>query len=124
MVNGVELIYRPAELILATGAYERPVPFLNWTLPGVMTTGAAQTLVRAYKVAPGKRIVIAGNGPLNLQLAVELVKAGVKVAAVLNQHRSHVSGSGEHCLKLGGFHRNSCVRACAISPNSGCMVCG
>ena len=45
-----------------------------------MTTGAAQTLARAYRVAPGKRVVIAGNGPLNLQLACELVAGGVEVA--------------------------------------------
>ena len=83
MVHGAEVIYRPGELILATGAYERPVPFPRWTLPGVMTTGAAQTLVRAYKVSPGQRVVIAGNGPLNLQLAAEMVRAGVTVAAVL-----------------------------------------
>ena len=103
MVNGVELIYRPAELILATGAYERPVPFLNWTLPGVMTTGAAQTLVRAYKVAPGKRVVIAGNGPLNLQLAVELVRAGVKVAAVLESAPQPRVGQWRTLLKAWRF---------------------
>ncbi len=83
MVDGAETVFRPGQLILATGAYERPVPFDNWTLPGVMTTGAAQTLVRAYKVSPGQKVVIAGNGPLNLQLAVEMVRAGVTVAAVL-----------------------------------------
>ena len=83
MVAGAATLFKPGQLILATGAYERPVPFDNWTLPGVMTTGAAQTLVRSYKVTPGQRVVIAGNGPLNLQLAVEMVRAGVKVAAVL-----------------------------------------
>ena len=82
-VNGAEVIFRPSKLILATGAYERPVPFANWTLPGVMTTGAAQTLVRSYKVSPGMRVVIAGNGPLNLQLAVEMLRAGVKVVALI-----------------------------------------
>ena len=70
MVDGAETLFKPGQLILATGAYERPVPFENWTVPGVMTTGAAQTLVRSYQVTPGRRVVIAGNGPLNLQLAV------------------------------------------------------
>lgn len=83
IVNGREVVYRPRRLLLATGAYERPAPFSGWTLPGVMTTGAAQTLIRAYRVAPGRRVVIAGNGPLNLQLACELISAGVEVAAVL-----------------------------------------
>ena len=70
------------ELIAATGAYESVPPFPGWTLPGVMTTGAAQSLVRAYRVAPGRKVLIAGNGPLNLQLACELVRAGVNVVAV------------------------------------------
>ncbi|WP_114859252.1 FAD-dependent oxidoreductase [Azospirillum brasilense] len=83
VVAGRETVYRPRRLVIASGAYERPAPFADWTLPGVMTTGAGQTLARAYRVAPGKRVVIAGNGPLNLQLACELVEGGVTVAAVL-----------------------------------------
>ncbi len=74
--------YRPAQLILATGAYERPLPVPGWTLPGFMTTGAAQTLGRAYRVAPGQRVLIAGNGPLNLQVAWELARGGVQVVAI------------------------------------------
>ena len=71
----LHLRYR--RLVLATGAAERATPFPGWTLPGVMTTGGAQTLLRAYGVVPGGRIVIAGSGPLNLQLAAALVEAGV-----------------------------------------------
>ena len=52
----------PARVVLATGAYERPWPVPGWTLPGVMTTGAAQTLLRSYGVVAGQRVVIAGNG--------------------------------------------------------------
>jgi NADPH-dependent 2,4-dienoyl-CoA reductase/sulfur reductase-like enzyme len=74
--------YRPQRLIVATGAYERGVPFPGWTLPGVMTTGAAQTLLRSYRVLPGRRILVAGNGPLNLQVALELAQAGAEVIAV------------------------------------------
>ncbi|MHA7061380.1 FAD-dependent oxidoreductase [Azospirillum argentinense] len=83
VVAGRETVFRPRRLVIASGAYERPAPFAGWTLPGVMTTGAGQTLARAYRVAPGRRVVIAGNGPLNLQLACELVEGGVTVAAVL-----------------------------------------
>jgi glycine/D-amino acid oxidase-like deaminating enzyme len=84
VVQGSEIVFRPRRLVIATGAYERPVPFRGWTLPGVMTSGAAQTLTRAYRVAPGRRVMIAGNGPLNLQLACELLDAGVQVVAVLD----------------------------------------
>jgi thioredoxin reductase len=70
------------QIIVATGGYERPHVMPGWTLPGVMTTGAAQTLLRAYQVAPGQRVLVAGNGPLNLQVARELLRAGVEVVAV------------------------------------------
>lgn len=76
------MMIQPRRLILSPGAYERPLPFPGWTLPGVMTTGAAQTLLRAYQTAPGQRVLIAGNGPLNLQVARELSSAGVDVVAV------------------------------------------
>ena len=73
---------RPRRLLLATGAYERGVPLPGWTLPGVMTTGAAQTLLRAYQVVPGRRVLVAGNGPLNMQVAAELVRAGATVVSL------------------------------------------
>lgn len=83
VADGKSLLFQPAKLIVATGAYERGVPLPGWTLPGFMTTGAAQTLLRSYRVAPGKRVLVAGNGPLNLQVAAELCSAGVEVVAVV-----------------------------------------
>lgn len=85
IVNGASVVFRSQQIVLAPGAYEYTAPFPGWTLPGVMTTGGAQTLARAYRVAPGERIVIAGNGPLNLQLAAELVTGGANVVAVLER---------------------------------------
>ena len=64
IVAGRSTLFRPRRLVLATGAYEQSLPVPGWTLPGVMTVGALQTLARSYRVAPGERIVIAGNGPL------------------------------------------------------------
>ena len=81
--EGEAQIFHPQHLIIATGAYERALPIPGWTLPGVLTTGAAQTLARSYRVAPGRRILIAGNGPLNLQVACELIRGGARVAAVI-----------------------------------------
>ncbi|CVI63521.1 FAD-dependent oxidoreductase (plasmid) [Agrobacterium leguminum] len=69
-------------LIIATGAYERSIPISGWTLPGSMTTGAVQTLLRSSQIVPGKRFFVTGNGPLNLQVAYELVKAGARVVGV------------------------------------------
>ncbi|MFK7828814.1 MAG: FAD-dependent oxidoreductase [Congregibacter sp.] len=75
-------------IVVSPGAYERPMPFPGWTLPGVMTTGAAQTLLRAYQTAPGQRVLVAGNGPLNLQVARELDAAGAEVVAVVELSRT------------------------------------
>ncbi len=83
LVAGRAVTFRPRRLILAPGAHERPVALPGWTLPGVMTTGALQTLVRTQRVCPGERVLIAGSGPLNLQLACELLAGGVKPVAVV-----------------------------------------
>ena len=83
VIGGASCLVEPRQVVLATGAYERGVPMPGWTLPGFMTTGAAQTLVRSYRVLPGRRVLVAGNGPLNLQLAAELIAAGTEVVAVV-----------------------------------------
>jgi len=72
----------PRQLILSPGAYERTLPVPGWTLPGFLTTGAAQTLLRANQTAIGRRVLVAGHGPLNMQVAHELAAAGISVAAV------------------------------------------
>lgn len=77
--DGTPLIAKPKTAIIATGAYERPVTVPGWTLPGVMTTGAAQTLWRSYQTLPGKRIAVCGSGPLNVQVALELAKGGAEI---------------------------------------------
>ncbi|MFN3171809.1 MAG: 2Fe-2S iron-sulfur cluster-binding protein [Hyphomicrobiales bacterium] len=78
--EGTPVIAKPKTAIIATGAYERPVTVPGWTLPGVMTTGAAQTLWRSYQTLPGKRVAVCGSGPLNVQVALELAKGGAKIA--------------------------------------------
>ncbi|TPG59717.1 FAD-dependent oxidoreductase [Roseomonas nepalensis] len=83
LLRGRAALFRPHQLLLAPGAHERPVALPGWTLPGVMTTGALQTLARAGRVSPAPVVVVAGNGPLNLQLACELVEGGARVAAVV-----------------------------------------
>jgi D-hydroxyproline dehydrogenase subunit alpha len=70
-------------VLLAPGAYDRPVPFDGWTLPGVMTAGGAQTLVKTQRVLPGRRIVFAGSGPVALAFPAQLHHYGANVALVL-----------------------------------------
>jgi len=87
-------------LVIASGAYERPWPVPGWTLPGVMTTGAAQTLARSYQVAPGRRILVAGNGPLNLQVAADLARSGMQVVAVAEAARAPWRASPSDLISL------------------------
>jgi NADPH-dependent 2,4-dienoyl-CoA reductase/sulfur reductase-like enzyme len=70
-------------LVLATGVYEYLPPFPGWTLLGVMTPGAAQSLVKAMHVLPGRRALVAGTGPFLLVVAGMLYRAGMEVAGVV-----------------------------------------
>ncbi len=94
LVRGTAVTFRPRRLILATGAHERPVPIPGWTLPGVLTTGGLQTLVRTQLVCPGERVLLAGTGPLNLQVACELIARGVMPVAVADSAPAPWSAQG------------------------------
>lgn len=71
-------------VLIATGALERPFPIPGWTLPGVMTAGAAQTLLKSSAIVPDGETVLAGSGPLLYLLAAQYARAGVKLAAILD----------------------------------------
>ena len=70
-------------VILATGAQERPFPIPGWTLPGVLTAGAAQIMLKTSAVVPTGTTVLAGGGPLLYLLAWQYLNAGVKVDRIL-----------------------------------------
>ena len=71
-------------IILASGAQERPVPFPGWTLPGVLTVGAAQILLKTAGQIPTGPVWIAGSGPLPLLYAVQLLQAGGRIAGYID----------------------------------------
>jgi NADPH-dependent 2,4-dienoyl-CoA reductase/sulfur reductase-like enzyme len=70
-------------VLLATGAQERPVPVANWTLPGVMSVGAAQSALKSSGAIPSGRVIIAGCGPLLSVATQQLRHAGAQIVAVL-----------------------------------------
>jgi len=72
-------------LILATGARERFLPFPGWTLPGVMGAGGLQAMVKAGLPVAGKRVVLAGSGPLLIAVAAYLSRHGAKVMGIFEQ---------------------------------------
>ena len=73
---------RPKHVILATGAIERPLPFANNDLPGIMSAEAGLAYVKQYGVAPGRDIVIATNNGLGADVAREFANAGLSVTLV------------------------------------------
>ncbi len=73
---------RPDRIVLATGAIERPLPFANNDLPGVMSQDAALTYLRRYGVAAGRRIVVATNNGAAYETARALKAEGVEVAVI------------------------------------------
>ncbi|MDD5542151.1 MAG: FAD/NAD(P)-binding oxidoreductase [Acidobacteriia bacterium] len=75
------------KLILATGARERFLPFPGWTLPNVTGSGGLQALVKAGLPIEGKRIVVAGSGPLLLAVAGYLKERGAKIQIIAEQTR-------------------------------------
>ncbi|MCF3933217.1 FAD-dependent oxidoreductase [Acuticoccus sp. M5D2P5] len=126
--NGTNTILAPKRALVATGAYERGLPFPGWTLPGVMTTGAAQTLWRSYRTLAGKRILIAGNGPLNLQVAVELQRGGAEVVAVaeLSAAPSTLAGmrmlAADPALALKGVSYLWALKRAGIALHHGAVI--
>lgn len=69
-------------VIIATGAGQNPVPLPGWTLPGVMTAGAAQALINVHQVLPGRRAVVIGIDPLSISVAQLMAAVGVDVQGV------------------------------------------
>ena len=77
-------IIQARTVLLATGAQERPNPFPGWTLPGVLTVGAAQILLKSSGQIPTGSVWMAGSGPLPLLYAVQLLQAGGRLAGYLD----------------------------------------
>ncbi|GAA2207967.1 NAD(P)/FAD-dependent oxidoreductase [Nonomuraea monospora] len=76
------VVLRARRLLIATGAHDRPLPFPGWDLPGVLTAGGAQALLKGGGVVAGRRIVVSGTGPFLLPVATGLAGAGARVLGV------------------------------------------
>jgi NADPH-dependent 2,4-dienoyl-CoA reductase/sulfur reductase-like enzyme len=81
--NAPATTVRARRLVLATGAYDRQLPFPGWDLPGVVTAGGAQALLKGHLVTAGRTAVVAGTGPFLLPVATGLAHHGTRVAAVV-----------------------------------------
>ena len=82
--NGTARSARASRVLLATGTTERPMPVPGWTLPGVMTVGAAQIALKTAALLPDGNTWIAGQGPLIWLYAVQVLRAGGKLGGILD----------------------------------------
>lgn len=84
LVDGASRFISADRLLLASGAQERPMPLPGWQLPGVMTAGAGQILLKSAAMIPDGRLVLAGGGPLLLLIAWQYLQAGVEIEAIVD----------------------------------------
>jgi thioredoxin reductase len=83
--GGMAATVTTANLILATGARELFLPFPGWTVPGVTGVGGLQALVKGGLDIRGKRVVVAGSGPLIVAVAASLKRHGASIAGLFEQ---------------------------------------
>ncbi|HMK98050.1 MAG TPA: FAD-dependent oxidoreductase, partial [Acidimicrobiales bacterium] len=79
LADGEPAVLHAPAVVLATGASELVLPFPGWELPGVVTVGAAQALLKSQGLLIGRRAVVAGTGPFLLPVAAALAEAGARV---------------------------------------------
>lgn len=100
---GAARLVRARHVILATGAMERPFPIPGWTLPGVMTAGAAQILLKTSGLAPSGTTVLAGSGPLLYLIAAQFAAGGVRIECLLDTTpRGRITQSLGHAWEFAG----------------------
>ncbi|MBO0995166.1 NAD(P)/FAD-dependent oxidoreductase [Bacillus sp. SD088] len=86
-----ENVFQTPSLLLATGAAEAPISIPGWTLPGVMSIGAAQVMTNVHRVKPGKKGIIIGINILSTAIANELQLAGVEIRALTLPKRTKLT---------------------------------
>lgn len=108
---------RAARIILATGAYERPIAFAGNDVPGVMLAGAAATYVERFGVRPGRRAVVIAAHDDALRAACTLAKAGIEIAAVVDVRRSTDAPPAAELRSLGITVRRGAVVSTATGED-------
>jgi len=92
-------LLKAKRIVLATGGIEKALSFPGWTLPGVMSAGAAQTLINIERVLPGERILMVGSGNVGLIISYQLLQAGADVVGIVEAAPS-ITGYLVHAGKI------------------------
>ena len=85
--------------ILATGAKENALAFKGWTLPGVMTAGAAQTFSNVHGIRVGDRVLTVGSGNVGLIVSYQLMQAGAEIVSLV-EAAPEITGYRVHAGKI------------------------
>src|SRR3954469_4071854 len=97
---GTEVLHADS-VVLTSGVREIAIPFPGWTTPGVMYAGGGQGLLKAQSVLAGRRIVVAGAGPLPIVVAAQLLRAGGEVASLATLNSLAATARELHALWKG-----------------------
>lgn len=92
-------IFEADKIVIASGATENTIYFSGWTLPGVMSAGAIQTMINVHRVLPGKKILMVGSGNVGLIVSYQLIQAGAEVKAVI-EALPKIGGYEVHAAKI------------------------
>ncbi|WP_432354417.1 NAD(P)/FAD-dependent oxidoreductase [Sporosarcina sp. A2] len=109
-----EETYSTQHLLLATGAAEVPLPIPGWTLPGVMSVGAAQVMTNVHRVKPGNRGVIIGVNVLSSAIAMELKLADIDVACITLPKMNQVTKKSANPMDV----MNSLLHVSHMAPSA------
>ena len=109
LCDGKTEVMRSRIVVLATGAMERPTPFSGWTLPGVLSIGAAQTLLKDGSLLPEDGVVLAGQGPLLYLFAAQILNAGVVPGQVLDMSQKWATPGNQLALARAALNAPSMI---------------
>ncbi|WP_129407871.1 FAD-dependent oxidoreductase [Marinitoga lauensis] len=99
LVNNKMEKFIPKKVIIATGAFEKSIPFENDDLPGVFGAGAVQTLMNVYGILPGKDVLMIGSGNIGLIVSYQLAQARANVKGIV-EISDHIGGYLVHASKV------------------------
>lgn len=97
--NGKYKKIHPKKIVIATGAAEKSLAFINNDLPGIYGAGAVQTLMNLHGIKPGNNVLMVGAGNIGLIVSYQLLQAGVNVKAILDASPT-IGGYLVHASKI------------------------
>jgi len=113
IVHTNEKDFQTKQLLIATGAAESSVPIPGWTLPGVMSIGAAQVMTNVHRVKVGKKGIVVGVNVLSAAIARELQLAGIDLHSMALPARNPVTADQSHPKKV----MEGLVRIAHLAPS-------